>query len=199
MSQREMKGELKELYEGIRQDLVRLHGNWQIYRQLFATDDERYVTMNDTAPGFFRFIQDMLVDNAVISLGRLTDPKGHESLSTLVRSAKNQVHHSLYDDLKKDLSSLIANSQDVLEHRHRRVAHKERTGSAPAFEDPPAKLPPLTRKLIEGAMSDMASLMNKLLAGFTGDYQVYEPVVTGDAEGLLYFLAKGLEASRLPN
>jgi len=194
-----MHGEAKELYEGIRQELIRLHANWRIFRQLFATSDERYVILNNTAPGFFTLVKDVLVDNAVVSLSRLTDPKRFDSLVRLVAVMKNQVHHDLYRELEERLSTIQTQCEDIREHRDKRVAHRERKGESPSFEEGPTKLPPLTRKEIEGAMAGMAELMNKVLGAFTGDYQIYEPAVTGDSEALVSYLERGLGASRPPN
>ena len=199
MAEREMKGEAKELYEKIRRDLVRLHADWQIFKQLFTKSDERYATLNNTAPGFFRLIRDMLVDNAVISLSRLTDPKSFESLVRLVMVLKSQIDHELHSELELALADIQLKCEDIRQHRDRRVAHSERSGGPPTFEGGPTQLPPITRKKIEGAMADMAELMNKALGAFTGDYQIYEPAVTGDSEALVFYLEKGLEVTRPPD
>lgn len=190
-----MAGEAADLYEGIRQDLIRLHVNWQIYKQLFATNDERYKTMNNTAPAFFQFIQDALVDNAVIAISRLTDSARHASLERLVKALKNQVHHVFFAELEQDVSDLKAKCEDIRVHRDNRVAHMARSDSPPQG---PTKLPPITRKMIEGAMADAAGLMNKIIGHFESANQVFEPVVYGDAETLLFFLEKGFEATRPP-
>ena len=190
-----MQGEAKELYDAIRLELIRLHANWRIFRQLFASSDERFLILNNTAPGFFTLIKDVLVDNAVISLSRLTDPKRFDSLIRLVALMENQVHHALHEEFEQALSAIQSQCQDIREHRDRRVAHRERTGESPSFEDGPVMLPPISRQKIEGAMAAMAELMNKMLGAFTGDYQIYEPAVTGDSEALVFYLEKGLEAS----
>jgi hypothetical protein len=196
MANNEMAGEVTELYGGIRQDLIRLYANWQIFRQLFATSDERYEILNGTAPGFFKLIQDALVDNAVIGISRLTDPSRHASLERLVIALKNQIHHTTYETLQERVASLRAKSEDIREHRDKRVAHRGRDVSPPQFVDGPQKLPPITRKMIEDALSDTAEIMNEVLSSFESVHQVYEPVVTGDADALLHFLELGYEATQ---
>jgi len=193
-----MKGEAKRIYEEIRQELIRLYANWQIYKQLFTVNKERYVILNDTSPGFFRLIHDVLVDNAVISLSRLTDPSHYDSLARLVKALKIQVRHTFFEDLEEDLRALEFKCKDIREHRHKRVAHKARKGLVPKLEGGPDMLPSLTRKKIEGAMSEISDFMNKILGYFESSHEVFDPVVTGDADTLVFFLEKGYEATRPP-
>jgi hypothetical protein len=194
-----MKGEAKQLYEAIRQDLIRINAYWQVYRQLFTVSDERYETYSNTAPAFFRLLQDLLVDNAVISLSRLTDPAHYQSFSRLVKALRAQVRNDVYEQLRADLTNLETACADIREHRHKRVAHRPATALQPQITDAPTKLPPLTRKKIEGAMASMASLMNKILGYFEDVEQFYEPVMRGDANALYSILKKGYEAARAPH
>ena len=198
MANPEMEGETGSLYEAIRQDLIRLHAHWQLFRQLFTTSNERMELFNNTAPGFFRFLQDMLVDDAVIALSRLTDPDKFNSIARLIKVSKNQIHHALHDELESDVANLTKKCEDIREHRDKRVAHRSRGGSPPSFDNGPVELPPITRQLIEGALEDSAELMNKFLGHFASTHQVFEPTVTGDADVLVHFLEKGYEVSRPP-
>jgi len=198
MAKKEMAGEAAELYVGIRQDLIRLYGNWQIFRQLFTISDERYETLNRTAPGFFKLIQDTLVDNAVIGISRLTDSPRHASLERLVKALKSQIHHTTYEALDESVAGLKMQCEDIKEHRDKRVAHRARSGSPPRFEDGPERLPPITRKMIEDTLSDVSKLMNEIRGNFESVHEVYEPIVTGDAETLVHFLELGYKASQSP-
>jgi len=193
-----MKGEAKTIYGAIRQDLIRIHANWQIFKQLFTVSDDCFVLMNNTAPGFFRLIQDVLVDNAVISLSRLTDPASYDSISRLVKMLKGQVNHSFFSELQHDLRELELICEDIREHRHKRVAHRVRKSKPPESGDQPIRLPPLTRKKIEGALKEIDTFMNKVLGYFESVGQIYEPIMTGDANDLIFFLKKGYEATRPP-
>jgi hypothetical protein len=192
-----MRGEAKLVYEEIRQELIRLHGNWLLYKQLFTVGEERYVVMNDTAPAFFRLIQDVLVDDAVMSLGRLTDPAHYQSLARLVKELKPQVRHTFFQELEQDYQALRLTCEDIREHRHKRVAHRARKTASLELRGGPSRLPPLTRKKIEGAMAAIAKFMNKVLGYFESVEELYEPVMIGDADSLVFYLEKGLEASRI--
>ena len=192
-----MKGEAKATYEAIRQDLIRVHAHWQIFKQLYAASEARLGILGDTAPGFFKLLQDVLVDSAVLSLSRLTDPASYVSFASLVKQLKTQLPNSFYGELKEDLVALQAACADIRQHRHKRVAHRVRKGERPELQESPRKLPPLTRSKIEGAMTAMAGLMNKVLGNFDSTEQLFEPIVAGDAESLLFYLEKGLRASMI--
>jgi len=191
-----MKGEAKTIYDAIRQDLIRIHANWKIFKQLFTVSDDRFVIMNNTAPAFFRLIQDVLVDDAVISLSRLVDPSSDDTLLRLVRMLKAQVNHSFYLELEQDLREVGLICEDIRQHRHKRVAHRIRTSKHPESIGRPIKLPTLTRKKIEGAMSAIALFMNKVLGYFEDIEEMFEPFMAGDADSLLLFLEKGYETTK---
>ena len=191
-----MRGEAKSIYDAIRQDLIRINANWKLFKQLFTVSDDRFVTMNNTAPAFFRLIQDVLVDDAVISLSRLVDPSSDETLQRLVRMLKAQVNHSFYSELERDLREVKTICEDIRQHRHKRVAHRIRTSKRPESSGHPIKLPSLTRNKIEVAMNAIASFMNKVLGYFEDVEEIFEPFMTGDADSLIFFLEKGYEATR---
>jgi hypothetical protein len=191
-----MKGEARELYDALVNDLIALNANWDIFTKLFTVSEDRYAVFNDTAPGFFRHLQYLLIDDAVISLSRLTDPDHNQSLPRLVRLLKPQVKHSFYDELVSDLASLRSACDDIREHRDKRVAHKARQGQPPREGAASVKLPALTRKKIEGAMASSAALLNKALGYFESKEQWFVPVVRGDANSLYHYLEKGYLAAR---
>jgi hypothetical protein len=166
-----------------------------MFKQLFTVNDENFEIMNKTAPGFFRLYQDMSVDNAVVVLSRIIDNPKHQTLPRLVKLIKNEVNHQVVEEIEMDLKELKTKCADIVEHRHERVVHK----AAPKKEaEEGAKMfPPLTRKMIEGAMTDMARLLNKILGCYEDAEQYYEPFFTGDSKTLLFYLKKGLEAPKL--
>jgi hypothetical protein len=191
-----MKGEAKSVYEALRQDLIRLNANWQIFTQLYTVSEARYEVYNETAPGFFRLLQDVLVDNAVISLSTLTDPAHYQSLPRLVKLLKSQVTHTFHTELAADLKVLRSACEDIRKHRDKRVAHKAlRTGET-HLNPVPTKLPSLTRKKIEQAMASSAALLNKVLGYFESTEQLFVPIIRGDADSLFHFVEKGYNASQ---
>jgi len=196
-----MKGEVSEIYESIKEDLIRLNGNWLQYKQLFTESDEHFEVMNQTSPGFFRLYQDMSVDNAIVVLSRMIDNPRNETLPRLLKLVKNDVHHTIHAEMEDDLEALKAKCTEIVEHRNKRVVHKE-SAALKVIEgeagEGAQKLPPINRKMIEGAMRDMADLMNKILGCYESVEQSYIPVFSGGSKALLLYLRKGLEAAKHP-
>jgi hypothetical protein len=191
-----MKGEAKSVYEALRQDLIRLNANWQIFSQLYTVSEARYEVYNETAPGFFRLLQDLLIDNAVISLSTLTDPARYQSLPRLVKLLKTQVPHTFHTELAADLEALRSACDDIRKHRDKRVAHKALKTGERQLDPAPTKLPSLTRKKIQQAMASSAALLNKVLGYFESTEQLFFPIIRGDADSLFYFVEKGYNASQ---
>jgi len=191
-----MKGEAKSVYEALREDLIRLNANWQVFTQLYTVSEARYDVYNETAPGFFRLLQDVLIDNAVISLSTLTDPAHYQSLPRLVKLLKTQVPHTFHTELAADLKALRSACEDIRKHRDNRVAHKALKTGEPHLNPMPTKLPSLTRKKIEQAMASSAALLNKVLGYFESTEQLFVPIIRGDADSLFHFVEKGYNASQ---
>ena len=191
-----MNPEARELYDELRQQLIGVHANWEIFKQLFAHSDERMALMRRTAPGFFRRIQDALVDNAIISLSRMTDPARYNSLAGLVKLLTNDLNHRFLAELETDLTEIAAKCEAVRIHRNRRVAHNVRVGTAPELPEGIEQLPPISRADIEGAMARMAGFMNKVVGYFESVEQYYVPVMRGTADDLMRYVEAGLHATR---
>ncbi len=55
-------------------DLIWARYYYNEYKKLYAVSELRVSLLNEIAPSFFRLIQDMLWDQMILSLARLTDP-----------------------------------------------------------------------------------------------------------------------------
>lgn len=191
-----MKGEEKDVFEGLCKDLIGLNADWQILRQLFTVNGERFEVFKKTAPGFFKLLQNFVVDDAVVSLSKLTEDRaGCQTLPRLVRLLKSQVTPAFHRELVADLKELQSACDNVRKHRNERVVRKARSTGAPQLAPVPAKLPPLTRRNIEHPMELSAALLSKILGHFETAGQVFEPVVSGDANALFHFLKRGYDSS----
>ena len=81
--------EIRDVFIGLERHIFSLQAKWNIFKQLFATSEERVELLNQFAPMFFRFCQETLFDDAILAINRLRDPKksmnkANLSLETLV-------------------------------------------------------------------------------------------------------------------
>ena len=67
-------------------EVARLHANWKEYRALFGDAESTIAVLNETAPFFFRTIQDVLWEATLLHLSRVTDTEAtgkYENLTLL--------------------------------------------------------------------------------------------------------------------
>jgi hypothetical protein len=99
---------LKEVFGQLKSEITSLHARWKIYRQLFALSDERSRLLNKTAPTFFFFIHEVLIDHIQLSIGKLTDPAGSRDKENLsLRMLHRQVIELHDENLSSKLESIL--------------------------------------------------------------------------------------------
>jgi AbiU2 len=72
------------VYDALWQEVAWIHSKWAEYVTLFGASPARIELMNQSAPSFFRTVQDSLWEGVLLHIARLTDPpksKGKSNLS----------------------------------------------------------------------------------------------------------------------
>ena len=184
----EMPTELTELYDALYQDMSSLHAKWEIFNQLYVTSEETVELLNESAPSFFRICQDMLIDDILLTISRLTDPhqtynRGNLSMERLVA----YVDESKYADLRDEIEQLLIEAKSkcrfARELRNRRIAHTDLSTRLHAEANP---LPALTEQQIKEAFSALRAIMNKIKMHFEDTSVLYEQVLMpGDGNSLI--------------
>jgi len=78
--------EFGQVYHALCDEVQWLYVKWHEYRKPYATSRERLDLLNSAAPFFFRVVQDVLWDDALLHLARLTDhPKSAGKPNMTVR------------------------------------------------------------------------------------------------------------------
>jgi hypothetical protein len=62
-----------EVFKPLRSEVIQVHAKWQLFRQLFATDPGRIDLLNRFAPTLFGLLQEIMYDDVVLALFRLTE------------------------------------------------------------------------------------------------------------------------------
>jgi hypothetical protein len=79
-----MPDELRQIYFAVRAEVLELNAKWIVFKQLFASGEERMGLLNSAAPAFFSMAHDSMRDGVFLSITRLTDNAivaGKETLS----------------------------------------------------------------------------------------------------------------------
>src|SRR5258708_21458228 len=101
---------LGEIHHWLHDELAWLHIKWSDFRRLFATGQERVDLLNAAAPAFFSHLQQMMWEDALLHLCRITDPvkSGPHDHLTIMRIpdaipdlALRDVVRPLVDDAKQ--------------------------------------------------------------------------------------------------
>jgi HEPN superfamily AbiU2-like protein len=91
------------LFKSIGADVSQMHAYWKVYRQVFATNDERIALLNETGSMVFYMLQHLLIDEVTLSICRLTDPaetmrRKNHSIERLVADVQETVTCRLSSD-----------------------------------------------------------------------------------------------------
>jgi len=96
---------LGKLFHALWQEFALLNTKWEEYVELYGTKPSRIELLNNAAPRFFRIVQDVLWDDLILHIARLTDPpqsKGKDNLT--IRRLSHRIED---EDFKKALDALI--------------------------------------------------------------------------------------------
>jgi hypothetical protein len=100
-----MPPHLSPIFRRLHADTVALFIRWITFRQLYATNSLHVCLLNQCAPGFFGIIQNVLIDDLLTGIVRITDKpatagKNNLVLRQLRESLDTVAHASLIEDLR---------------------------------------------------------------------------------------------------
>jgi hypothetical protein len=188
--------DLGEVYSALWQQLSWLHRKWGHYVDLFGTGSKRVTLLNETAPNFFRTVQDSLLENVFLHIARLTDPPksaGKDNLS-FKRLPALLTDSALRSEVNTRLAALNATSEFARDWRNRRLAHGDLSLALDRAAEP---LAPASRSHVKDALSAMGTVLNAVSLHYHESTTMFEFVgepSAGGATSMLYLLRSGREA-----
>jgi hypothetical protein len=192
-----MGAELGELQYLLWHDVTWLQLKWVEYRELFAAKSTRIDLMNETAPAFFGRLQDVLWEDVLLHLSRLTDApvmSGKQNL-TVRQYPRLVANLSIRDSVEARLARVMETTKFAQDWRNRFLAHRDLLHA----QDPTAKpLESGSRASVQAALAAIRDLMQVLENHFTHNDVGYQDVdsAAGGAWDLLFHLELGLEAKQ---
>jgi hypothetical protein len=176
------------------QELSWLYTKWREYVELYGAKPSRIELLNKAAPRFFRIVQDVLWDEIILHIARLTDPpesKGKTNLTILRLSLLVED-----DDLKKALDPLIELAKQKTDFcrdwRNRRIAHLDLEHNIDKEINP---LKPASRKQIKEALDFIGEVLNAVTKYYRNSTTIFDiEEGSGGAVSLLYIIDDGLKA-----
>jgi hypothetical protein len=185
------------LYSALWQELAIAYVYWLEYVELFGTKSSRIDMLNQTAPMFFRMIQDELWGMTLLNLARMTDPafsmgrkdKPNLTIQTLPELVKDA-------DMKSTVARLVGNAFTATEFardwRNRLLAHRDLNI---ALNTATAPLQDASRARVKEAFASLAAVLNALASHFLKSETRFDMTSRHNgAESLLYLLDEGLRS-----
>jgi len=191
-----MGNPLGKLFNVLWQELAWLYEKWEQYLVLYGKKPSRIDLLNRAAPLFFRIIQDVLWEDIVLHIARLTDPPQSGGKANLtIRRIPNLVDDADTAQALRELINIaIQSSEFCRDWRNRHIAHRDLNL---VLEKDIVPLKPATRKKLKDALDSIAEVLNAVSQHYTDSETIFD--IGEGAEGavsLLYIIDDGLKAEK---
>lgn len=176
-------------------ELVWVHDKWREYCELFGTSPERTELLNAAASRFFGSLDEILWENVLLHIARLTDPfRPGRGSSLTVRQLPQLISNK---QLRSKIDGLIARALEAAKFardwRNRRIAHTDRSL---ALDPTAARLAEASRLKVNEALRALDTVMQSIHQHYFDVTLSYDIVGgPGDALDLLRVLKDGVSAS----
>ena len=122
-----MGEDLGLLYDSLYNEIVWIKLKWIEFKELFGIKESRIELMNKTAPFFFYMIQNVLWENLLLGIARITDPKATSGKKNITINALSDYITDI--EFKTTLDNLIneimSESDFCRDWRNRHISHND--------------------------------------------------------------------------
>jgi hypothetical protein len=183
--------DLGPIYHELHNEVLWLHMKWLEYRKLYAGSVERVELLNATAPFLFHVVQEVVWDDVVLHIARLTDPAvdkmGNRNLS-LFQLAGGIVEPELAEMIRNLVNDARSRASSARTWRNKRLAHCD---LGHALEQA-APLPEVSKQDVEAVLASFRAVMDKLSSFYLYSTTAYDRASAGagDADALVCWLAE---------
>jgi AbiU2 len=185
---------LGKQYTALNNEVAILHLYWKEYLELFGTNDKRIERLNQAAPGFFRMLQDELLQTNMLHIARLTDsPKSVGKNNLTLKNLPDLVDDK---NLKNTLVGLLAlvdqKTAFSRDWRNRRFAHHD---LALATDDEKATpLEAANKEKVNAALKAISDVLNAVERHYFKGGTSYDAIAARNgAATLLFVLGDGVK------
>ena len=191
-----MGKELGSVFNELCNELAWLYIKWNQYAELYGTKPTRIELSNQSAPLFFRIVQDALWEDTLLHIAKLTDPPksvGKDNLTI-------QLLHGLIKE--NSLSASIANLCTIAiekaafcrDWRNRHIAHIDLQLAMHEGAEP---LLPASRAKVKECLTSISDVLNAVANRYLNSTIMFDwPDDHRGVVDLLYIIDDGLQAAR---
>ena len=179
------------VYHALWQEVAWIYKKWAEYVTLFGTNPGRIELMNQSAPSFFRTVQDSMWESVLLHIARLTDSprsRGKSNLS-LKRLPGELAASPIGDEVARLVSVASTQSDFARDWRNRHLAHRD---LALALGQQVEPLAHASRAAVRQALAAMAAVLNSVSGHYLDSTTMFDLGDDGgDAVSMLYLLRDG--------
>jgi hypothetical protein len=188
-----MGKDLGQLFYLLWNECAWIHWKWSENVILFGSKPERVDLLNQTAPAFFKLVQDVMWDDVLLHLCRLTDRAKSCGKDTLtLQRLPSLVSPAMRNDVHSRLQEAIRKSEFARDWRNRHIAHRDLSHALNKHAEP---LAPASRRTVKDAIDAIVHLLHYVEEQHCGSTTFYEGISPlGNAESLLCVLRDGVNA-----
>ncbi|MCL4523070.1 MAG: hypothetical protein M1453_09110 [Acidobacteria bacterium] len=179
---------LGPLFHRLHEEVCWLRVKWQEFRKLYAHSQKRIDLLNGTAALFFKVVHDVIWQDVILHIARLTDPvqQGKYENLTFLRVLGAISDPKTRLRVEKLLVDVQTNAEFARQWRNKRLAHCDLSHATKQSVQP---LPGVSRRHIENALASFHAVLNYLSQKYLDGAVLLDEVIThSDADALLYHL-----------
>jgi len=184
---------LEGVFSELQAEVLDLHKRRDIFIELFDKDT-RVELLNRSASYVFGVVQDLLWDDIVLRISRLTDPAEAGRSGQYRRLSVQRLPLLLSDNvLRAEVEQLVAiavsASNPLREHRNATIAHLDLDTSLGRRVTP---LPPVTRGELSKALARVTDILQAIQMHYFASTMAYDSVAPFGPDMLFRVLKDGL-------
>jgi hypothetical protein len=189
-----MGPDLSAIYVPLGESVTELHFRWSIFKDLF-TDADAFAILQQSAPVFFRTMLQVLADDMMLQLSKLTDSPetGRNRNLTIQRLSPLLSDASLKAEVNVLVEKAVAATDHARVHRRKTIAHLD-LDVAISSQDA-TQLPKVTVSDLDAALTAVTDVLQRLELHYRESDLDFKPVTFPKATAqLLNALDRGVRA-----
>jgi hypothetical protein len=185
--------ELGSIFHRLHNEIVFLHIKWCEFEELYSHKD-RVELMNDISPNFFFYLQNLLLEDVVLGITRISENKEFNGKTNLtIRLFPDLVNVSIKGDAGKLIKRIYKESSFCRDRRNRKIGHLDREL---ALDDKAEPLEKTNRNKVNKVLDSLAELMNLIQKHYMNSSTYYR-IDSNHGYGLLLQAQDGVRFQNL--
>ena len=187
---------LGEQFSALWQEMAWLHLKWAEYVELYGTKPSRIQLLNNAAPQFFYVVENVLWEDTLLHIARLTDPaqspgKGKRANLT-IQALPGLVDAKIKNSVAGLVEVAVQRAEFCRDWRNRHIAHRDLSLALNGSANP---LKPASRMKVRKALEAIVDVLNAISGHYISLQTMFD--FRGHLRGavsLLYVVDDGLKA-----